>query len=264
MALSTITDGHYTPGPGTRPTSPDPASPFGLPYPQGRVEECGERDGHPEVEEPIPEDRDRGLGPDPEHSEGGEHGSLEHADAAWCQWERTGRRSYAVGDEQLACAGRHPEREEHQYETRGVERPVAEGETAPSQYFERAAPGLLAQGPQLLAESISPPVHQFVGLPPPVPAAYDPGHSEDCIFHYFSPRAGFPVCDITGQGNRHHEHRGHHREGYLRLCQVAANEQVEQAPGEQDTECPVHDGRYRCHGQSDGRAVYPTSPKRPI
>src|SRR5215204_7174502 len=145
MAQSTITDGHYTPGSASgkkEPISPCPTSTCGLPYPQGRVDERGERDGHPEVEETVPEDGDSGLSPDPEYGEGGEHGSFEHADAARCQRERAGRRGYAVGYEQLACARMHPDREEHKYETRGVEHPVAERETAPPHYLERAATGL--------------------------------------------------------------------------------------------------------------------------
>src|SRR5215208_7795048 len=143
MALSTITDGYYTPGSGhhtRRPGSPYPTS--GLP--QGRVDERCERYGHPEVEETVSEDGDRGLSPDPEYGEGGEHGSFEHTDAAWCQRERAGRRGYAVGYEQLACARMHPDREEHKYGTRGVEHPVAERETAPPHYLERAATGLPA------------------------------------------------------------------------------------------------------------------------
>src|SRR5919112_2449662 len=109
MAQSTITVAHYTlrfqdeRADLTRPTPH-----CRLPYAQGRVEERGERDGHPEVEEAVPKDGDRGLGPDPEHGEGGEHGGLEHADASRRQWERSGRSSYAVGDEQFARASRHP------------------------------------------------------------------------------------------------------------------------------------------------------------
>ena len=44
---------------------------------EGRVENSGERYGKPEIEEPVPEDRYRGLGTNPEQGERGEHGHLE-------------------------------------------------------------------------------------------------------------------------------------------------------------------------------------------
>src|SRR5918997_3250985 len=92
---------------------------------QGRVEDGGERDRQPEVEQAVPENRYRGLRADPKQGEGSGDGGLEDPYAPRRQRYRRQGGRHPVGYEKYQRVGRHVHGCEHQDEAQGVEGPVA-------------------------------------------------------------------------------------------------------------------------------------------
>jgi hypothetical protein len=92
---------------------------------EGGVEDSSEGWRQPEVEEPVPEDRYRGLGARPEYGEGGEHRRLEDTYASRGERYRRDGDRYSVGHEKNKGIGRHVHGREQEDQAQGVEGPAA-------------------------------------------------------------------------------------------------------------------------------------------